>query len=159
MDCIQSLVGPDLFFFEINPDEIFMAACQVISTNGLIAQLCSQRAPVLADAHVASGLSWFLLAEMVSDSVAFKVLVEMSLNNYVLFSGATHPIALPYIRREEGRKEIKSLLEPSLRCYCIHVRLFSAQVLLCLNWTSWNQLCLGSNSPQNQSIPQVLSGA
>lgn len=101
-DCIQSLVGPDLFFFEINPNEIFMVACQVISTTCLTAQLCFQWTPVLADVYMAC-CHVFFSAEVVSDSLALKELVEMSQQ---LSYGATPPIALLYIRREEGRKLI-----------------------------------------------------
>lgn len=154
-DGIQSLVGPDLVFFEINPNEIFMVACQVISTNCLIAQFCFYWTPVLADVYMASGLLlWFFLADVVSNSLALKVLVECFLT-IILPWGKTPNCTFSVL----GGKEINSLPEPRLRFYCIHVRLFSAEVLLCLNWTSWNQLCLGSNHPQNQSIPQVLSRA
>lgn len=122
----------------------------------LVAQLCFQWPPVLADVDKASGCLWLLLAEVVSDSLALQVLVEMSLNN--------HSFVRPYTQfhfsnvRGGRRKEINSLSEPSVRFYCTCVRSLSAEVLLCLNWTSWNQLWLGSNYPQNQSILQVLSG-
>lgn len=104
---------------------------------------------------MASGLLlWFLLADVVSNSSALKVLVACFLT-IILLWGNTPNCTFSVL----GGKEINSLPEPRLRFYCMHVRSFSAEVLLCLNWTSWNQLCLGSNHPQNQSIPQVLSRA
>lgn len=71
----------------------------------LIAQLCFQRPPVLADVDKASGCLWLLLAEVVSDSLALQVLVEMSLNNPSFVRPHTQ-FHFSMLGGDEGRKSI-----------------------------------------------------